>query len=250
MWIAIHGEKTWTRTHSNRGKLTWIRQPGHRKITTWLEDAGGTKLLILLWLGGSNRWLNLWVGILSCSYKAILFLGGALGPPLPAASLTCNLGNIGPIEVIWSSCSFPLFIFSNPTTSQPNSIRKSFHSNRTHRNIPWNRKPNTQSRQKVNYTRPLEQTRGDKFKISLVLEGLPEEITLNPPNSRPNSAPQKFRIKTHIQRRNSSWSRRWKMLLLPRTKVRLLPVESCEIGRWRDHGTGGEHIRARKIKRR
>jgi hypothetical protein len=49
--------------------------------------------------------LNLWEGIQSCSYRAILFLGGALGPPF-SASFTWSLGNIG--LVIFSSSFAPL----------------------------------------------------------------------------------------------------------------------------------------------
>ena len=78
---------------------------------------------------GKTPGLERFNGTVNCSYRAILFLGGALGHPL-SVSLIWSLGNIG--SILFSS-SLPLFICSSLKFNAKYDYRDMFsHSFQSH----------------------------------------------------------------------------------------------------------------------
>jgi hypothetical protein len=76
------------RCRKRRHIITWGGKPG----TSAGLMGGVLKAFCVAERGGTGDELNLFTGIVNCSYKAILFRGGALGP-IRIVSATCNLGN-------------------------------------------------------------------------------------------------------------------------------------------------------------
>lgn len=76
------------RCRKRRHIITWGGKPG----TSAGLMGGLLKAFCVADRGSTGDELSLFTGIVNCSYKAILFRGGALGP-IRFVSATCNLGN-------------------------------------------------------------------------------------------------------------------------------------------------------------